>query len=59
MHAVVVLKPGQQVGGEEIIQFCKERLASYKKPRSVEFVTELPCNPSGKILKQELRKKYH
>jgi acyl-CoA synthetase (AMP-forming)/AMP-acid ligase II len=58
VHAVIVLKSGQQLQEEEIIQFCKERLAGYKRPRSVEFVSELPRNPSGKILKQDLRKKY-
>lgn len=57
VHAVIVLKEGMQADEEEIIRFCKERLASYKKPRSVEFVSDLPRNPSGKILKKELRKK--
>jgi acyl-CoA synthetase (AMP-forming)/AMP-acid ligase II len=58
VHAVIVLKSGQQLLEEEIIQFCKERLAGYKRPRSVEIVIELPRNPSGKLLKQELKKKY-
>ncbi len=57
VHALVVLKEGMRADEEEIIRFCKERLASYKKPRSVEFVADLPRNPSGKILKKELRKK--
>jgi len=39
----------------EIIAFCKERIASYKKPRFVAFVAELPKNASGKVLKRELR----
>lgn len=58
VHAIIVLKEGEQATAEEIVEFCKERLASYKKPRSVEFVKELPRNPSGKILKTELRKQY-
>ena len=56
--AVIVLKEGVTVTEEEIIQFCKERLASYKKPKIVKFVKSLPKNPSGKILKYELRRIY-
>jgi len=58
VHAVVVLKPGMSLTEAEVIDFCKANLASYKKPKSVEFVTELPRNPSGKVLKKELRLKY-
>ncbi len=43
---------------EEIIELCKQNLASYKKPKSVEFIDELPKSSYGKILKRELRKKY-
>jgi len=42
----------------ELIDFCKANLASYKKPKSVEFVKDLPRNPTGKVLKKELRLKY-
>jgi len=59
VHAVVVLRPGHSATGEEISNFCKENLARYKAPRSVEFVESLPKNPQGKILKKELREKYH
>ncbi|WP_368505760.1 hypothetical protein AB3N04_09245 [Alkalihalophilus sp. As8PL] len=41
-----------------MIEFCNGRLASYKKPRTIEFVDELPRNPSGKVLKVELRETY-
>ena len=58
VKAVVVLKPGAQATEEEIIEFCKKSLASYKKPTSVEFVTELPKTPSGKVLKWKLRETY-
>jgi len=58
VKAVVVLKPEARATEEEIIQFCKENLASYKKPTSVEFVKELPKTPSGKVLKKELRERY-
>jgi acyl-CoA synthetase (AMP-forming)/AMP-acid ligase II len=58
VHAEIVLKDGFELSETEIIDFCKERLASYKKPRSVRFVNELPRNPSGKILKTMIRQKY-
>jgi long-chain acyl-CoA synthetase len=58
VHAVVVLKEGQQTTGDEIMEFCKQHLARYKAPKSVEFVMSLPKNPQGKILKRELREKY-
>jgi len=58
VHALVVLKEGRQATGDEIIEFCKQHLARYKAPKSVEFVDALPKNPQGKILKRELREKY-
>lgn len=58
VKAFVVLKPGMQATEEEIIALCKDNLASYKKPKSVEFVDALPKNLAGKILKTELRKPY-
>jgi acyl-CoA synthetase (AMP-forming)/AMP-acid ligase II len=60
VKAVVALKPDQKATPaleDELIELCRENLASYKKPKSVEFVTSLPRNPSGKILKRELREK--
>ena len=53
--AVIALKPGQEVSGEELVELCKASLAGYKKPRKVFFLDELPKNPSGKILKRVLR----
>ena len=58
VHAVVVLKKGASTTDEELITFCKEHIAGYKAPKSVEFVDSLPKNPAGKILKRELRAKY-
>ena len=58
VHAVIALKPEHTALEDEIIEFCKERLASYKKPRSIEFVDALPRNPSGKIMKKTLREMY-
>ena len=57
-RAVVVLKQGETATPEEIIEFCRARLAGFKRPRSVVFVDSLPRNQMGKVLKKELRKKY-
>ena len=46
---------GESVSEQEVIDFCKERLAAYKYPRIVEIVEALPKGPTGKILKRELR----
>jgi acyl-CoA synthetase (AMP-forming)/AMP-acid ligase II len=59
VHAVVALKRGISVTADELINFCKGRIARYKAPKSVEFVDSLPKNPSGKILKRELRRERH
>ncbi len=56
VKAFVVLKENETATAEEIIRFCAEHLASYKVPRSVVFVKELPKSAIGKILRRELRK---
>ena len=58
VKALVVLKSGASAGADELIGFARSRIAGYKLPKSVEFLAELPRNPSGKILKRELRKPY-
>jgi acyl-CoA synthetase (AMP-forming)/AMP-acid ligase II len=58
VKAVVVSKPDAEVSGDEIIAFARERIAHYKAPRSVDFMPALPRNPSGKILKRQLRAPY-
>jgi acyl-CoA synthetase (AMP-forming)/AMP-acid ligase II len=58
VKAIVSLVPDATLEEKELIEFCKSRLASYKKPKSVEFVDELPKNNYGKIMKRELRAKY-
>lgn len=58
IKACVVLRPGQSAGEQELIEFCKDRLASYKKPQSIDFLPELPHNAAGKISYAELRKLY-
>ena len=58
IKAVVSVAPEQAVTEAQLIDFCRDHVASYKKPRSVDFVDELPKNNYGKILKRELRAKY-
>jgi acyl-CoA synthetase (AMP-forming)/AMP-acid ligase II len=58
VKAIVVLKPGQRVTEQEIIQFCKEKMAHYKAPKSIDFIDALPRTGSGKIHKKNLRDKY-
>jgi long-chain acyl-CoA synthetase len=56
--AVVVRRQGVEVEEDELVAHCKSLAASYKKPKLVIFVDELPRNPSGKVLKRELRERY-
>lgn len=56
--AHVVLAPGASVEGEELIAFCGERLPNYMKPRRIEFCQTLPRNPTGKLLRRELREQH-
>jgi len=58
VKAFVVLKDGMKTTEKEIINLCKDNIASYKKPRSVEFVPQLPKSPTGKILKRVIREQY-
>jgi len=53
--AVLSLRPGAAATAEEVVGFCRERLAAYKYPREVRFLPELPKNATGKLLKRELR----
>jgi acyl-CoA synthetase (AMP-forming)/AMP-acid ligase II len=56
--AVVVAAPGAAVDTEQLLAWCRERMAGFKCPKSVDIVAELPRNPTGKILKKDLRKPY-
>jgi acyl-CoA synthetase (AMP-forming)/AMP-acid ligase II len=58
VKAVVSLKPGAEATEEDLVGWCRDRLAHYKCPRSVDVVAALPRNPTGKILKRELRRPY-
>ena len=55
VKAFVVKKEGARLTDQEIIDFCRDRIAVYKAPREAEFIEALPRNPSGKVLKRELR----
>ena len=55
VKAFVVLKPGETMTEEEVIKYCQEKLAKYKVPKMVEFMTSLPKSGVGKILRKELR----
>ena len=54
--AVVVLKPGEKTTEQEVIDYCKARLADFKCPKTVHFVDDIPKGPTGKLLKRELAK---
>jgi len=58
VKACVVPRTGSTVDAEEVIDFCRERLAHYKCPRSIDVMENLPRNPSGKLLKNILRRPY-
>jgi acyl-CoA synthetase (AMP-forming)/AMP-acid ligase II len=54
-RAFLVMRPGFALAADDVLAFCRERLASYKVPRRVEFRDSLPRNPSGKVLKTVLK----
>jgi acyl-CoA synthetase (AMP-forming)/AMP-acid ligase II len=54
----VVVRRSEDVSEEELVQYCQQRLAGFKRPRSVVFIDELPRNVMGKVLKRELREQY-
>jgi fatty-acyl-CoA synthase len=56
--AVIVLKVGQTLSEAEVISHCNQHMASFKSPKRVVFAAALPKNPSGKLLKRELRTQY-
>ncbi|MNM88368.1 Long-chain-fatty-acid--CoA ligase [compost metagenome] len=58
VHGVVVCKPGAVLSEDQVRAHCRESIAGYKCPKSVEFRTELPLSGAGKILKRDLREPY-
>lgn len=58
VKAVVQLRDGASATGEEIIEFCRGRMGGFERPKSVDFISSLPRNASGKVLKRQLREPY-
>lgn len=56
--AIIVMKAGEKMTPEEVIEFCRQNMASFKKPRQVKFVDELPKSSTNKVLKYVLRERY-
>ncbi len=56
--AFLVLKDGMNVSEEDLLSYCKQRLADYKCPKTIRFVAEIPKGPTGKLLKRELSRLY-
>ncbi|WP_441230212.1 fatty acid--CoA ligase [Tardiphaga sp. 215_C5_N2_1] len=58
VKAVVVLKPGKELGATDLMKFTRERIAGFKAPKTIDFIAALPRNASGKILRRQLRDPY-
>jgi len=58
VKAILVLKPDAKMTQEEVTEYCKSNLASFKAPQYIGIVNELPRNAMGKVLKNDLRKDY-
>ena len=58
VKAVVVLRDGESVSAEDLMEFCGDKLDGFERPRSVDFIEVIPRNASGKVLKRELREPY-
>jgi long-chain acyl-CoA synthetase len=57
--AAIILREGAVANGDEIVRYCRDRIAVYKAPSRVDFVSELPKSATGKILKRVLRDRYN
>ncbi|TDC48908.1 fatty acid--CoA ligase [Actinomadura sp. KC345] len=58
VHALIVPEPGAAVGPDEIVAWCRDRLAGFKCPKTVRFTDDLPRTTTGKVLKRELRRRH-
>ena len=58
VHAEVILSEDQAITPEELIQYCKAKIASYKVPKTIDYVKELPTSGVGKVLRRKVREKY-
>jgi acyl-CoA synthetase (AMP-forming)/AMP-acid ligase II len=56
--AFIVLSEGREATEEDIVAFCRARLADYKCPKTVRFLQEIPKGPTGKLLKRELARQF-
>ena len=59
IRAIVVPKRGMRIDESDVIEYCRSRLSSFKKPESIVVVDELPRNPLGKVLKRVLKENYN
>ena len=55
---MVVLRPGESPEPSDIIDFTQQEVAGYKKPKHIEFLSEIPKNAQGKVLRREIREKH-
>ena len=56
--AIVVVKAGHELSEGQVLAYCRQHMAHFKTPKAVVFVDSLPKNPSGKLLKRELRTRF-
>ena len=59
VKAIVVLKPDEKLTEEELIEWCRDQMGRFKVPKTIVFSDAIPRNPTGKILKKELREQYN
>jgi long-chain acyl-CoA synthetase len=55
VRAFIVTRPGQQIAAEDLVQWSRENMASYKAPREVRFIEALPATGAGKVLRRMLK----
>ena len=58
VKALIIKSPDSGLTGEDVIRYCSQQIAGYKKPKSVEFISEFPRSPVGKVQKKVLRERY-
>jgi len=58
VHAAVILRDGADLRGEDLMAWCRDHLASVKKPRAIVVVDELPVSSTGKLLRRQLRAQF-
>ncbi|MEA3222064.1 MAG: AMP-dependent synthetase, partial [Thermodesulfobacteriota bacterium] len=58
VRAVIELREGEKATQEEIIDWCRDKMTGFKRPKSVVFIDSLPLNPVGKVLRSQIKEKY-